>query len=41
MGQDLPEDTPSKIRARNAVECASIRRRQVGLTVLCYLRTEC
>ena len=31
MGQDLPEDTPSKIRARNAAECAEIRRRQVRL----------
>lgn len=29
MGQDLPDDTPSKIRARNAAECAGIRRRQV------------
>ncbi|CAM9847288.1 unnamed protein product [Scytosiphon promiscuus] len=28
MGVDLPEDTPSKIRARNAMECASIRRKQ-------------
>lgn len=30
MGVDLPEDTPSKIRARGAADCASIRRRQVG-----------
>lgn len=32
LGVDLPEDTPSKIRARNAMECASIRRRQVKET---------
>jgi len=29
MGQDLPEDTPSKIRARSAIEAAKLRRSQV------------
>eukprot|EP00903_Cladosiphon_okamuranus_P017585 g16197.t1 len=39
MGVDLPEDTPSKIRARNALECASIRRRQQEETAKAELET--
>lgn len=29
LGQDLPEDTPSKIRARHARDCAALRRQLV------------
>eukprot|EP00752_Nemacystus_decipiens_P003538 g3264.t1 len=39
MGVDLPEDTPSKIRARNAMECASIRRLQQEETAKAELET--
>lgn len=39
MGQDLPEDTPSKIRARNAAECAGIRRRQEKDSAVAELET--
>ncbi|CAN0336865.1 unnamed protein product [Pylaiella littoralis] len=39
MGVDLPEDTPSKIRARNALECAGIRRRQQEEVVKAELDT--
>ncbi|CAM9212048.1 unnamed protein product [Ectocarpus sp. 4 AP-2014] len=39
MGVDLPEDTPSKIRARGAADCASIRRRQQEETAKAELET--